>query len=1171
VGHKAVHVPALTMTADSPLRDRAPHLPALHETFSNSLNGTAGNLAMARALAAHHVHAKLTVSQPGDPDEEEADRVADAVVSRSAIPTIQRKCDACADGKPCGKCEEEDVHAKREARGSAVPAHLVGRAVNVVNSGGVPLPGSLRATYEPRFGRDLSSVKLHLGAEAGASARAIGARAYTVGQNIAFAPGEYQPGDRDGQRLLAHELTHVAQDSVGPTDQSSRIGRDLRVARDTAPTKTLTPGPPPESAPVPAITPQYRNTKVATWTGFVDTSVRSDQLLGEVAISRYAEPIGAIPVSITRPGWTPGHYATEAAALAAIGAAGTPGAVFTESGQFTAYHAHGDGMIYDFTYDNVRWYAGKPWTAVRFDVPEAKVLVTNDGATIRPEQYKTKEEAKATAADQALMPGQTDPFAGFLALGDPNTPGALELIFHPAMKANALSVLSSGRVNVEREIERRFSSGVIPQAEIELMRHTAEYLAGLDDEIDRIPKTIPPDPDHLASFNALQQRRRVVLARYPMLARVDTRAFIKLSPEEQNEMLGSHSQKVLQDIDTTRDDIISGTLNLWKIKPLVQSTLAGLGITRPDLRKRIFDFAEANESSVTETILQVFAIVFGLGSVFVTGPLGLAMAAGAFGLGVADAIRQTEEMMAESTAANTALDPRASLFSPDDVRSMAWLVIAWIGVVADGAQVVAAVRAVRAAGGAIDAGVRVLAKEDGQLASQLRLAAGAVDAKEVITSANKAGLANRIGTSIEIDARLGKQIEVHYSLDSRGRIVLGGVRCGPEATAGEILAHAPVVRMLRRYDGLIGRLRELIDRLLSLAGVALPGVNPFKIGSQAFESFGELTKLDEIIRLRQGALSRAIGTESEAIIRRDIEFLESELARHQIVVEQMTAEAGLGYISRAEEQTAKAISEGMPPLEGHVPDPTKYYYRINPSPPPSYTLTRFANANVPPRTLVPDGAGGWRIAEGALSRAEQATALVGGWKAKIQEAFRAVENAFSGKGVYRVVPLQGVASTGKTVRQLIDASKQEELFDILVKTFRVAGDPDPTARAIKGLNTLLDHEITIVRGTDQLRAFNYRLAFESGMGREASGDLHHLIPLYLGGDNRLLLEMNPVTHGQLHALIDTIPIEAGASLAPSSVLGSSSFNFAEGAAVLRSDGSVQLIRLNADGTFSLVP
>ncbi len=73
----------------------------------------------------------------------------------------------------------------------------------------------MRGFFEPRFGQDFSQVRVHADAVASDSARSIGALAYTVGHDIVFAGGQYAPDNRAGQRLLAHELTHVVQQGAG--------------------------------------------------------------------------------------------------------------------------------------------------------------------------------------------------------------------------------------------------------------------------------------------------------------------------------------------------------------------------------------------------------------------------------------------------------------------------------------------------------------------------------------------------------------------------------------------------------------------------------------------------------------------------------------------------------------------------------------------------------------------------------------------------------------------------------------------------------------------------------------------------------------------------------------------------------------------------------------------
>jgi hypothetical protein len=100
----------------------------------------------------------------------------------------------------------------RQGNGDRGPSASVLPIVeDVLRSPGQPLDAATRAFFEPRFGHDFSRVRVHADDRAAASARAVNAVAYTVGRNIPFDAGRYDPTTRQGQRLLAHELTHVAQ------------------------------------------------------------------------------------------------------------------------------------------------------------------------------------------------------------------------------------------------------------------------------------------------------------------------------------------------------------------------------------------------------------------------------------------------------------------------------------------------------------------------------------------------------------------------------------------------------------------------------------------------------------------------------------------------------------------------------------------------------------------------------------------------------------------------------------------------------------------------------------------------------------------------------------------------------------------------------------------------
>src|SRR5215470_1108170 len=96
--------------------------------------------------------------------------------------------------------------------GAPVAGDLVAR---VVGSRGAPLDRAVRDDMEGRFGHDFSQVRVHTDSRAQESAAAVGARAYTVGSDIVFGQGTYDPAAGAGKLLLAHELTHVVQQQAG--------------------------------------------------------------------------------------------------------------------------------------------------------------------------------------------------------------------------------------------------------------------------------------------------------------------------------------------------------------------------------------------------------------------------------------------------------------------------------------------------------------------------------------------------------------------------------------------------------------------------------------------------------------------------------------------------------------------------------------------------------------------------------------------------------------------------------------------------------------------------------------------------------------------------------------------------------------------------------------------
>lgn len=166
------------------------------------------------------VQRKLSIGASNDPLEQEADYVAEQVLGNNfpgvfarPLPIIQR-------------------HAEQATGASDAVPHSVERAVSGT---GRSLPPLVQKDMETRFGHDFSQVRIHTSEAAAHSARDIQASAYTLGNHIVFNSGKFTPSNTEGKRLLAHELTHVIQ-------QSGASGKTIARAPDPkAPTNNFTP------------------------------------------------------------------------------------------------------------------------------------------------------------------------------------------------------------------------------------------------------------------------------------------------------------------------------------------------------------------------------------------------------------------------------------------------------------------------------------------------------------------------------------------------------------------------------------------------------------------------------------------------------------------------------------------------------------------------------------------------------------------------------------------------------------------------------------------------------------------------------------------------------------------------------------------------------------------
>jgi hypothetical protein len=214
------------------------------------------------------IQTKLTVGQPNDIYEKEADAAADKIVQRMSEPGaapppsvtpltnasfVHEKCAHCeqeeqlqmkpifeSEGeipeggvqRKCAACEREHQLQKKSETGSqstATPA--VESSLKASKGSGSPLPDATRTQMEGSFGADLSQVRIHDNPNAAAMNKSLHAQAFTHGNDVFFSPGKYNTGSKDGQHLLAHELTHVLQQNPGLRTKSENYPHLTHIQR----------------------------------------------------------------------------------------------------------------------------------------------------------------------------------------------------------------------------------------------------------------------------------------------------------------------------------------------------------------------------------------------------------------------------------------------------------------------------------------------------------------------------------------------------------------------------------------------------------------------------------------------------------------------------------------------------------------------------------------------------------------------------------------------------------------------------------------------------------------------------------------------------------------------------------------------------------------------------
>ncbi len=171
------------------------------------------------------VQKKLKIGDANDTYEVEADRIADEVVgmSNSHVGSVkqtgsllQRKCSACSQKDEIQKKSVADsitplIQKKGVGTEGGVASKALTQQIHGSKGGGHNMDRGTQNFMESRFGADFSNIRIHTGQQAIQMSRDLNARAFTVGNDVYFNAGQYNPSSTSGKHLLAHELTHTIQ------------------------------------------------------------------------------------------------------------------------------------------------------------------------------------------------------------------------------------------------------------------------------------------------------------------------------------------------------------------------------------------------------------------------------------------------------------------------------------------------------------------------------------------------------------------------------------------------------------------------------------------------------------------------------------------------------------------------------------------------------------------------------------------------------------------------------------------------------------------------------------------------------------------------------------------------------------------------------------------------
>ncbi len=767
---------AITRAAPATKAEARKPAPERAAAVTQGIEGAAiGNLL--EQLRAGGLRPSLQIGGTGDPEEREADRFADTLIGGTRAP--------CACGGTCAKCSGiGNSMIRRKTEGAATSPATVSQAFR---GPGRNLDLATRARFEPGSGLDLSPVRIHTDGHAAATARSIGARAYAVGNNIGFADGAYNPGTRQGQRLLAHELGHVAL-GHGGVRRDGNAGAPITVND-------------PAKDPLKEDTPQRPNGPLAYFRG-VPVANDAEYMRGElrrmIAVdgiegadlwnSQFAR--GELPA--------PGGFPIMAHTHAALPRVRSP---------LDAQRDMQDESI---------WNAARPtviavYTKVREEAVAYLDIFEANAVTITLDILKASEASAEAERLRYGLKRWTTVTSRTHRDGEGGTVTDYDVKSHDSMEDQMPGQSLAGAA--KDLLAKREEITTLAWDQFRLTKTTCTQ-GGCFSEIpvenraahDELDKTLKEKRDELNILQGVYQER------YPVLGRLadDIGSLKKLAAgpsADAAEVLNDQVLGTLDNITKVREELHpGGKASIWKLPDIITLAKAGSGANDATslgrMRNRMVD-DKVNEvkddESWRERLMTVLIVGLSLIAAIPSGGSSLAVGAtalagiGAFTLGAIQAAKHVDEYMLDKALAGSDFDKAKAISASDP--SLFWLGVEIVGVIADLGPAVRGAKTILTAGrGAFttlsSATRRFLVAEGADSAKALAELRTAAEAAEGASGLK--GLSGRVLTTAEKLTQKGASVEktLGKAAGNEAKAIAHGV-AELEAGVGKALGKSP--------------------------------------------------------------------------------------------------------------------------------------------------------------------------------------------------------------------------------------------------------------------------------------------------------------------------------------------------------------------------------------------